>query len=96
MTPIPTPHPDPADLLKLAQEKLGRKRTQRVLEHCKACNACADELLELVSAQPLPTGRPMLNKWNWISLAFLLAMVLGAFAILWWVAHNAVPPSAGL
>ncbi len=95
MTP-PTSHPHPADLLKLAQEKLGRKRTQRVLDHCKGCRACADELLELVSAQPLPAGRPVLNKWNWISLALLFVMVLGALAIFWWVARNAVsPPPAG-
>ncbi len=50
-------HPDPIDLTNLAQEKLGRKKTQRVLDHCRECPRCADQLLEAAREQPLTMPR---------------------------------------
>ncbi|HJN43369.1 MAG: hypothetical protein QGI10_06275 [Vicinamibacterales bacterium] len=90
-------HPDPIDLTNLAQEKLGRKKTQRVLDHCRECPRCADQLLEAAREQPLTTERPVLGMWNWISIGLLVVSVLAVVAILWWVARSASrPPSPGI
>ena len=88
-------HPDPEDLARVAQEKLGRKRTERVYKHCRTCQPCADQLLNLVSDQVRPAGRPLLTMWNWVSLAVLAAIVLGAIGFLSWTSRHAVPPAAG-
>jgi hypothetical protein len=79
-----TPHPAAGDLANLAQEKLGRKKTQRILDHCKECPECADRLLEVVRAQPLAGERPALSKWNWISIGiFVVALVVVVVVMLW-------------
>ncbi len=51
-------HPSTDDLLKLAKERLGRKRTERILAHCRNCQPCADRLGALISAQP-PEKTPL-------------------------------------
>ena len=79
-----TPHPAASDLANLAQEKLGRKKTQRILDHCRDCPECADLLLEAVRAQPLAGERPTLSKWNWISIGiFVVALVVVVVVMLW-------------
>ena len=88
-------HPDPEDLARVAQEKLGRKRTERVYEHCRTCQPCADQLLALVSDRARSEERPLLTVWNWVSLAVLAAIVLGAVGFFSWASRNAVAPSAG-
>jgi hypothetical protein len=89
MSPPTTPHPHPNDLANLAREKLGRKKTQRLLDHCKECPDCAEQLLEAVREQPLATGRPALSKWNWISIGVLIVALLAVVAALWWVLRSA-------
>ena len=84
-----TPHPDPADLESLARERLGRKKTQRVLDHCKECPDCAERLLEAVREQPLDTHRVTLSMWNWISIGLLLLTLPAVVAVLWWISRNA-------
>jgi len=79
------PHPTAADLANLAREELGRKKTQRILEHCKQCPACADALLDAVSNQPFERERLKLSKWNWISIGVLLVAIIGIFALLLWL-----------
>ncbi|MGD8815778.1 MAG: hypothetical protein PVJ51_01240 [Acidobacteriota bacterium] len=83
------PHPSAADLVNLAREELGRKKTQRILEHCKRCPACAELLLDAVNNQPFEGERLRLSKWNWISIGVLLAAVIGVFALLLWLLAGA-------
>jgi hypothetical protein len=89
MSPPTTPHLDPTDLANLAREKLGQKKTQRLLDHCKECPDCADQLLEAVREQPSATGRPALSKWNWISIGVLIVALLAVVAALWWILRSA-------
>ena len=84
-----TPHLDPTDLANFAEEKLGRKKTQRVLDHCKECPDCAEQLLEAVREQPLDTHRVTLSMWNWISIGLLLLTLPAIVAVLWWISRNA-------
>lgn len=79
------PHPSAADLANLAREELGRKKTERILEHCKQCPACAELLLDAVSNQPFERERLRLSKWNWISIGVLLVALIGVFALLLWL-----------
>jgi len=83
------PHPDPKELSNLAQERLGKKKTRRILEHCKECPQCADFLLEAVRSQPLVGDRPRLSKWNWISIGVLIVTLLAVVAALWWILRSA-------
>lgn len=89
MSPATTPHPDSTDLANLAREKLGRKKTQRLLDHCKECPDCAELLLEAVREQPLATVFPALSKWNWISIGVLIVTLLAVVAALWWILRSA-------
>jgi hypothetical protein len=95
MTARPLPHPDPEDLARVAQEQLGRTRTEWVFEHCRVCQPCADQLLALVSDRARSEERPLLTVWNWVSLAVLVAIVLGALGFFSWASWNAVAPSSG-
>ena len=73
-------HPDATDLLNLARQQLGTKKSQRILDHCKECPPCADQLLELVREHaPAPEKRP-LSWWNWASIV-LFVVALGALAV---------------
>ncbi len=82
-----TPHPTPADLDSLAQEKLSRKKTQRILDHCKQCPECADQLMEAV--RELTPATPLkLTKWNWISIGFLIIWLFAMIAALWWLSRS--------
>jgi hypothetical protein len=91
----PTPvHPDQTDLANLAREKLGRKKTERILEHCKECPDCAEQLLEAVREQPFATGSPTLSKWNWISIAVLIVALLAVVAALFWILRGVSPSPA--
>ncbi len=90
-------HPDPKDLANLAQERLGRKKTQRILDHCKDCPECAELLLETVRSQPIPGERLALSKWNWISIAVLiLSLIAVVVAMLWFLNSTSRPGALGL
>lgn len=91
-----TPHLDPTDLANFAEEKLGRKKTQRVLDHCKECPDCAEQLLEAVRERPLASQRLALSMWNWISIGLLIVALLAVVAAFWWISTNASrPPATG-
>ena len=79
----------------MAQEKLGRKRTERVYEHCRTCQPCAGQLLALVSDRARSEELPLLTAWNWVSLAVLAAIVVGAVGFFNWASRNAVALSTG-
>ncbi len=55
MSPPTTPHLDSTVLANFAQEKLSRKKTQRILDHGKQCPGCANQLMEAVREQTPPT-----------------------------------------
>jgi hypothetical protein len=82
-----TPHPSAADLDSLAQEKLSGKKTQRILDHCKQCPPCADQLMEAVREQT-PATPLKLTKWNWISIGFLIVWLLATLVALWWISRG--------
>lgn len=84
-----TPHPTPEDLANLAEEKLGGKKTERILQHCKRCPTCADALLEAVSNRPIAQERIKLSKWNWISIALMLVAIVALFGLMLWLLVNA-------
>ena len=89
-------HPDPKELSNLAQERLGKKKTRRILEHCKECPQCADLLLEAVRSQPLIGDRPRLSKWNWISIFVLVLSLISVVVALFWFLNSisrAGPPA---
>lgn len=91
------PHPDPKELSNLAQERLGKKKTRRILEHCKECPQCADFLLEAVRSQPLVGDRPRLSKWNWISIFVLALSLISVVVALFWFLNSisrAGPPGS--
>ena len=79
-------HPDPKDLLNLAREQLGRKKSQRIFDHCKECPECADLLLEAVRKHaPAPEKRP-LTWWNWASIVlFFVALATVVAALVWFL-----------
>ena len=90
-------HPDPKDLANLARERLGRKKTQRIFDHCKECPECAELLLETVRSQPIAGERLTLSKWNWISIAILiLSLVAVVLAMLWFLNSRSRPGLFGL
>ncbi|MBQ91541.1 MAG: hypothetical protein CL441_09080 [Acidimicrobiaceae bacterium] len=78
-------HPSTDDLLKLAKERLGRKRTERILAHCRGCQPCADRLLALIGAQPADKSPLRFGPWMWVSLALLVATVLALVGGMWWL-----------
>lgn len=79
-------HPDAQDLLNLAQEKLGKKKSQRILDHCKDCPACADALLEAVREHAPKGERQPITRWQWISIGlFIVALVAVVVAMVWFV-----------
>ncbi len=82
MSPPTTPHLDPTDLANFAQETLSRKKTQRILDHCKQCPACADQLMEAVREQT-PATPLKLTTWNWISIGFLVVWLFAMIAAVW-------------
>lgn len=89
-------HPSSVDLANLASEKLGRKKTQRIIEHCKGCPECADRLLDVVSRQPAGGEKMRLSKWNWISIAILVLSLLAVFGLMVWLLRGATPPVPAL
>ncbi len=92
MSPPTTPHLDATDLANFAQEKLSRKKTQRILDHCKRCPGCANKLMEAVREQTPPTPLK-LTKWNWISIGFLIVWLFAMVAGVWWLSRSTVQPS---
>ena len=82
-------HPHSNDLTNLAQERLGRKKTERILDHCKECPECADRLLEVVRSQPIERERLSLSKWNWISIVVLLASLIAVVLAMFWFLNRA-------
>jgi len=92
MSPAMTPHPSAADIANLASEKLGGKKTQRVLDHCKECPECADVLLAAVREQPVSDDGFRLSRWNWISIGVLLVTVILLAAMLVWFLRAASEP----
>ena len=92
MSPATTPHPSAADLANLAREKLGGKKTQRVLDHCEECPECADLLLAAVRQQPVSDAGFRLSRANWISIGVLLVTVILLAAMLVWFLRAASEP----
>ncbi len=68
-------HPEPSDFLNFAQEKLGKKKQERILEHCKECQDCADKLLETVRDHGLEAKPVRLRWWNWLSIGLIVAVI---------------------
>ena len=91
MSPPTTPHLDPTDLANFAQETLSRKKTQRILDHCKQCPACADQLMEAVREQT-PATPLKLTTWNWISIGFLVVWLFAMIAAFWWLSGSTAQP----
>ena len=93
-TDVRSPHPTASDFVNVALEKVGQKKTQRILEHCKQCPDCANALLEAVRDVPVVREPIKLSKWNWISIGFLVISLVVVFAALLWFlgsAADAVP-----
>ena len=88
MNTPPSPHPDPKDLRNLAREKLGKIKTQRILDHCKECPPCADLLLDAVRNQE-PRERPPLSRWNWISIVLFAVTLVAVVATMIWFLRTA-------
>jgi hypothetical protein len=66
----------PSDFVNFAEEKLGKKKQDRILEHCRECQDCADRLLEAVRDHGLE-GKPVrLRWWNWVSIGLIASVVL--------------------
>ncbi len=80
-----TRHPDPGDFVNFALERLGRKKTQRILEHCKECPECAEKLLATVREHPAGARKMQLSVWNWIAIAVLVLAIIGVFAVVFWI-----------
>ena len=92
MSPPRSQHPDPKDLANLAQERLGRKKTQRIFDHCKECPECAELLLETVRSQPIAGERLALSKWNWISIAVLILSLIAVVVAMRWFLNSRSRP----
>ena len=69
-------HLEPSDLLNFAQEKLGKKKQERILGHCRECQDCADRLLETVRDHGLEAKPVRLRWWNWVSIGLIVAVIL--------------------
>ena len=69
-------HLEPTDFLNFAQERLGKKKQERILEHCKECRDCADKLLEAVRDHGLEAKPVRLRWWNWLSIGLIVAVIL--------------------
>ena len=82
-------HPTAADFTNMALEKIGKKKSQRIIEHCKECPECADRLLEAVREAPLEREPFRLSKWNWISIVLLVASLIAVFGALVWFLGSA-------
>lgn len=68
-------HPQPGDFLNFAQEKLGKKKQNRILEHCRECQECADRLLEEVRTHGAEAKPLRLRWWNWVSIGLILGVI---------------------
>ncbi len=69
-------HLEPTDFLNFAQERLGKKKQERILEHCKECQDCADQLLEAVREHGLEAKPVRLRWWNWVSIGLIVTVLL--------------------
>ena len=69
-------HLEPSDVRNFAEEKLGKKKQQRMLDHCKECPVCADQLLEAVRERGLEAKPIRLRWWNWLSIGLIALVVL--------------------
>jgi len=69
-------HLEPTDFLNFAQERLGKKKQERILEHCKECQNCADQLLEAVREHGLEAKPVRLRWWNWVSIGLIVTVLL--------------------
>ena len=79
-------HPEPKDLLNLARERLGKKKSQRILDHCKECPECADSLLEAVREHAPEQEKLPLSWWNWASIVlFFVALAAVVLAVVWFL-----------
>lgn len=88
-------HPDDRDLLNLARERLGKKKTQRIFDHCKECPACADRLLEAVRNHGETKDRAPLSRGNWISIGLFVASIIAVIAAMLWFLRSAAQPPIG-
>jgi hypothetical protein len=68
-------HPEPSDFLNFAREKLGKKKQDRIIAHCKECPDCADRLLEVVRAHGADAKPLRLRWWNWVSIGLILVVI---------------------
>ena len=69
-------HLEPTDFLNFAQERFGKKKQERILEHCKECQDCADQLLEAVREHGLEAKPVRLRWWNWVSIGLIVTVLL--------------------
>lgn len=79
-------HPDERDLINLAREELGSRKSERILAHCRNCPPCADRLLELVREHAPPPGPLRLSRWQKFSIVlFVVTLVLLVVLLVWWI-----------
>ena len=85
-------HPDSNDLVNLARERLGKKKTERIIEHCKQCQPCADLLLEAVREHAARGAKLPLTRWQWISIGLFVVALLMVVATMVWFVRGAEQP----
>lgn len=88
-------HPTERDLLNFAREELGERRKQKILQHCKRCQECADRLLEAVREHAPPPGPIKLSWWNWASIVLFVVLLIALIGGFVWFLRS-VPEAPGL
>lgn len=81
------------DLVNFARDELGEAKKRRMLEHGRACPACADKLIEAAREHAPPPGPLRLSRANKISLAALVVALVALIVAMFWFMRQVGQPS---
>lgn len=89
-------HPEDRDLVNFARDRLGERKKERILAHCRECPECADRLLEATRVHAPPPAPLKLTRWNKIWLGALLVSLLLLVVMFFVLLRGIRPPEPQL
>lgn len=69
-------HPDDRDLVNFVRDEIGGRKKEKILEHCRRCQPCADRLIEATREHAPDPGPMRLTRWNKIWLGALVVALI--------------------
>jgi len=73
------------DLIHFAQDRLGARKKDRIIAHCRECEWCAERLIE-ATREHAPDPAPFrLTRWQKISILVMVLALIATVASMVWV-----------